>query len=343
MTKVAWQLSDLASIPANGYKVFSCFHCGGGSSMGYKLAGFEVLGGVEIDPMMMKLYQQNLSPKYYYMMDIVRFNQLLTQELPPALFKLDILDGSPPCSSFSVSGVREKKWGKKSKFREGQQEQILDDLFFHFVDTVNRLKPKIVIAENVKGLILGKAKGYVKQILQKFKEAGYNTQFFLLDSSYMGVPQKRQRIFFIAKRNDLNLPALQLNFNEKTISAKEAFQGIISDPNKITWLTEESKALWQKTRLGDSFKTVHPKGSRFNEQKLNPNEPATTLTTRCMPMHWQEPRRITIEEALRLQTFPDDYDFADTSGFYAIGMSVPPFMMQRLANEIRVQWLDKIT
>ena len=58
-------------------------------------------------------------------------------------------------------------------------------------------------------------------------------------------------------------------------------------------------------------------------------------------MHWQEPRRITKEEAIRLQTFPDDYDFAGNSGFYAIGMSVPPIMMQRLAVEIKRQWLDK--
>jgi DNA (cytosine-5)-methyltransferase 1 len=343
MTKISWKLSDLVSIPANGYKVFSCFHCGGGSSMGYKLAGFEALGGVEIDSAMLKLYQRNLKPKYYYMTDIVSFNHLPDEELPQELFELDILDGSPPCSSFSIAGAREKKWGQKSKFREGQKEQILDDLFFHFVDTVNKLKPKIVIAENVKGLILGKAKGYVKQIFQKFKEAGYNTQLFLLDSSSMGVPQKRQRTFFIAKRNDLNLPVLQLNFNEKPISVKEAFKGIASDRSKIIWVTENSKALWQKTKLGNSFQTVHPNANGFNQKKLNPNKPAATLTASSVPMHWQEPRRITIEEAIRLQTFPDDYDFVGISGFYAIGMSVPPFMMQRLANEIKIQWLDKIT
>jgi len=339
---MGWKLSDLAAIPQNDYKVFSCFHCGGGSSMGYKLAGFDVLGGVEIDPAMVKLYQQNLQPKYSYMMGIAEFNQLVDSDLPRELFELDILDGSPPCSSFSIAGAREQKWGKKSVFREGQKEQVLDDLFFHFINTVNKLKPKIIIAENVKGLILGKAKGYVKQIFQKFKEADYNTQLFLLDSSNMGVPQKRQRTFFIAHRKDLNLPKLELNFNEAAISVKKAIVDININASNYPDLTENTLKLWHRTKLGRTLATVHPNGSRFNEKKLDPNQPAPTLTTHCTPFHWSQPRRITKEEAIRLQTFPDDYNFLNTNGFYAIGMSVPPFMMQCLANEVKQQWLDKL-
>ena len=343
MDKNSWQLSELDTITRNGYKVFSCFCGGGGSSMGYKLAGYDVIGGVEIDPAMMKLYQLNLKPRYSFTMSINEFNQIPDKELPAELFKLDVLDGSPPCSSFSIAGVRERKWGKKSAFREGQSQQILDDLFFQFIDTARKLKPKIVIAENVKGLVIGKARGYVKQIVTCFKNAGYDTQLFLLNSALMGVPQKRQRVFFIARRNELKLPEISLNFNEPVITVNVAFKGINQQNysnDKIKWLTANTKILWQKTKPGNSLATVHKNGSRFNEKKLSFDKPATTLTTHCTPLHPLLPRRITLSEAIRLQTFPDDYDFANTSGFYAVGMSVPPFMLQRIALNVQKQLLD---
>src|SRR5690606_26513037 len=114
---------------------------------------------------------------------------------------------------------REKKWGTASKFREGQAVQNLDDLFFEFIDVVKKLQPKVVVAENVKGLLIGNAKGYVKQIFKKFNEAGYSVQLFLLNAAFMGVPQKRERTFFIANRLNKNI---NLNFNEACIPIKNA-------------------------------------------------------------------------------------------------------------------------
>jgi len=145
----AWYLSELKDIKKNNLNVFSCFHCGGGSTMGYKLAGFNVLGGVEIDEEMMNIYRANHKPKFSYQMGVQEFNKI--ENIPEELKNLDILDGSPPCSTFSMAGKREKKWGKEFKFREGQKYQRLDDLFFHFIQTAKLLQPKIVVAENVKG------------------------------------------------------------------------------------------------------------------------------------------------------------------------------------------------
>lgn len=152
--------------------------------MGYKLAGYTVLGNCEIDPEMMKLYKRNHHPKYPLLMDIREFNRL--QVYPEELRHLDILDGSPPCSVFSTAGDREKAWGKEKKFREGQKKQRLDDLFLHFIRTAEILKPKAVIAENVSGLLKGNARGYVNELLKAFKAAGYVTQIFLLDAHTMG-------------------------------------------------------------------------------------------------------------------------------------------------------------
>ena len=96
-----------------------------------------------------------------------------------------------------MSGLREDAWGKEKKFKEGQKTQVLDTLFFDFIALAKRLKPKVVIAENVKGLLLGNAIDYVRRIYKDFEEAGYYCQHFLLDASKMGVPQKRERVFFI--------------------------------------------------------------------------------------------------------------------------------------------------
>lgn len=107
-----WKLKDTV-FPSDKGTVFSCFACGGGSTMGYKLAGFDVIGCNEIDPRMMSIYCKNHNPKFPFLEPIQTFKD--KQDLPPELFNLDILDGSPPCSTFSMAGSREKAWGKKKK------------------------------------------------------------------------------------------------------------------------------------------------------------------------------------------------------------------------------------
>ena len=304
--------------------------------MGYKLAGYEVLGGVEIDPEMMKIYRANHNPKHSFLMGVQQFNKLPRNEIPAELFELDVLDGSPPCSSFSMAGSREKAWGEKKKFREGQAEQVLDDLFFHFIETARILQPKIVVAENVKGLIMGKAKGYVKQIAQMFSHAGYETQLFLLNAAFMGVPQRRERTFFIAKRKDLKLPKLVLNFNEKPISVQKSWVGL--ENQTAQKLTEFTKTLWEKSKLGDSMAKVN-NGNGFNNIKCHYFEPSGTIASSGGLYHPLEPRQLSQNEISRLQSFPDDFDFGKIGARYVCGMSVPPFMMQRVAGEIDNQLL----
>ena len=145
-----WTLADAKFTKDKG-KVFSCFACGGGSTMGYKLSGFDVLGCNEIDPKMIAAYKKNHNPKFAFCEPIQTFK--LREDLPQELFELDILDGSPPCSSFSMSGNRGADWGTEKQFREGQAKQILDTLFFDFIDLAKKLQPKIVVAENVEGLL----------------------------------------------------------------------------------------------------------------------------------------------------------------------------------------------
>jgi len=327
-----WNLSELKDVPKNGYKVFSCFHCGGGSTMGYKLAGYEVLGGVEIDPEMMAVYRANHNPKYSYLMGVQQFRKL--KDLPEELYNLDILDGSPPCSSFSMAGSREKAWGEKKKFREGQAEQVLDDLFFDFIEIAKMLQPKVVVAENVKGLIQGNARGYVKEIFAAFKNAGYSCQLFLLNAAAMGVPQKRERTFFIANKLGKKI---HLKFQENQITVKQCWVGL--QKQNASGLTDFTRDLWEKSKPGDSMAKVN-NGNGFNNIKFPFNSPAPTVAASGGNYHPIEPRHLSDSEYLRIQTFPDDYNFGKNGARYFCGMSVPPFMMQRVANQIAIQLLD---
>lgn len=341
----AWSIAELDSVPINGLKVMSTFSCGGGSSMGYKLAGCDVIAANDIDPEMAWHYKRNLNPKHYFLCPI---RDLLTADLPNELFDLDILDGSPPCSTFSMAGSREKAWGKDKHFREGQSKQVLSDLFFDYLDLVERLKPKVAIAENVKGMLIGNAKGYTKMIMARFREIGYRPQLFLVNAADCGVPQRRERVFFCAIRDDIDAPKLELNPRNRWISCKEAFRDlgrITEDEAKETAPTGTDKRFWPHTPEGKNYSVacqkLRGKKSFFNHYKLHRDKPSVTFTAQIDKYnHWSEMRSITYREAKRIGSFPDDYTAKNPRiGKYIIGMSVPPRMTEAVARRVISQWL----
>lgn len=337
-----WNLSDLKNVPKNGYKVFSCFSCGGGSSMGYKLAGYEVLGNVEIDPAINQMYVKNHHPKYNFLMGVQDFYKPENlPNIPEELYHLDVLDGSPPCSSYSMAGAREEYWGKEKKFREGQAKQILDDLFFEFIRVADLLKPKVVIAENVKGMVSGNAKGYVNLVRKRFDEIGYDTQLFLLNAATMGVPQRRERVFFICRRKDLDMPKVVISCNKKPITYGEFADEDYKPLNKDTL----NYARWCRRKVGDRGigdtvkRTENGKISGFTVTYIYRNEVPPTLTASGNHIRFDKPGYPSARDIKIIQTFPQDYDFCGNDPAYVCGMSVPPFMMREVAKSVAMQLL----
>lgn len=340
-----WTLKD-ANFTKDKGTVFSCFACGGGSTMGYKLAGFDVIGCNEIDPKMMEAYRANHNPKYSFLEPIQEFKN--REDLPEELFNLDILDGSPPCSSFSMAGNREKDWGKDKKFREGQTEQVLDTLFFDFLDLGERLQPKVIIAENVKGMLLGAAQKYVDKILTRFDEIGYYVDFKLLNASKMGVPQRRERVFFYAVRKDLykggfedlfqTRPILDLEFNESGIP----FIDIESGPHEKPLFKNPAPSCregWDKCKIG---KPIYS-DKKFDTYKIDPSKILNTITAsysrhRGGALHYKVFRVLTKNEMFKASTFPLDYMYSDPA--YICGMSVPPIMTAQIATRVYKEWLN---
>ena len=335
-----WKLSDLDKVKKNGLTVFSCFACGGGSSMGYKLAGYTVLGNCEIDPKIAATYKANLHPRYSFVMDVRDFLKLPDEKIPQELFSLDVLDGSPPCSTFSMAGQREGAWGKQKRFAEGQALQRLDDLFFTFIAIAKRLRPKVVVAENVKGLILGNAKGYVHEIAKGFREAGYDVQLFLLNGASMGVPQKRERTFFIARRKDLNLPPLKMSFKEPNIPF-----GQVRDVHGKEFVNPNAKhrqLLKKRTRQDGSIaeicRRLGLKESGYVNTIQHDEDVAGTVCAQRVAYRGCDGLYMTENDVRNVSTFPQDYNFSPKGTQFICGMSVPPVMMAQVASQIAEQW-----
>ena len=311
--------------------------------MGYKRAGFEVVGNCEIDPRINRVYKHNLHPRLNFVMDARDFaKKCHARDVPEELFYLDILDGSPPCSVFSTAGEREAGWGKEKRFAEGQKLQTLDDLFFVYLDIAKTLQPKICIAENVTGLIKGNAKGYVNEIIKGFKEAGYSVQLFKLNAAFMDVPQKRERVFFIANR--MGYPALKLNFHHSPLYFRDvrgAEPGAQPSP-ETAWLLKN--VIPSDRCIADINERLLNKHSNFTSPVYQDHCVALTLSASGSSYRACDGTRVTEKDMKAISSWPEDYDFLD--GCYKdvkfiCGMSVPPNMMANIASEVWRQWLGR--
>lgn len=313
--------------------------------MGYKLAGYDVVAANDIDPQMRLHYETNLKPKLFIEGPVT---EVAKQKMPAYAQDLDVLDGSPPCSSFSMVGKRDKLWGKEKHFREGQAVQVLDDLFFDFLSVAEALRPKVVIAENVRGMLAGKAKGYVTLVFEYLKEIGYEPQVFMIDAAFCGVPQIRKRVFICAQRRDLKRPRLTIETDDYFLRVGDCLEGIsVSEELRQSLaLKGHLLTLWEKSLPGHYFKESQKRLvgnlNYFGSCRLHPREPSHTLTaTRNTICHWSEPRYLSFAEFKRIGSFPDDYwAESDVIGRYVVGMSVPPLLMKRVAGAVRDQWLS---
>lgn len=340
-----WNLTDLQSVKGNNLKAFTTFSCGGGADMGLMMAGYNCLGGCEIDKNILQFYTANFQHKYIYNDDIRDFViRARNKQLPQELYELDLLHQSPCCSCFSMAGKREKSWGVEKVFHEGQKKQRLDDLFFEAIELVNQLRPKVATFENVEGLIKGNAKIYFNKIIADLTKIGYITQAFIVDGSTLGLPQRRRRLFFIAQRQDFFKKKLQLNFNEEPIQ----FYKIRDNTRKE--YTDISHAVFQlyfKKRKDDvSLSCIcnrsKNKKSWFNYKIIKNEDILPTFCTQANS-HFllaDQCRCINKHELLLGGSFPQDYNFLNSKlskVSWLIGMSVPPLMMYKISKEIEKQ------
>lgn len=334
-------MAEIAKIKPNGMKVISTFAGCGGSSLGYRMAGFKILWASEFIDAARKVYEENAAPGTVVDGRDIRLVDPLAvlSELGLKPGELDVLDGSPPCSSFSTAGKREEHWGKSKKYSD--KEQRTDDLFFEYVRFIGAIKPRAFVAENVSGLVKGTAKGYFLEILAAMKACGYRVEARLLDAQWLGVPQARQRIIFQGVRDDVDaVPTFPAPLAHR-YSVRDAIAGIAAPPEDETDISKQA--------IGREYDKLNPgqaSDKYFSLVRADAAEPCPTVTAAggmnsgiaCV-VHPTEKRKFSIAELKRICAFPDDFAL---SGSYAqqwerLGRAVPPIMMFHIARTIRDQ------
>ena len=350
----------------NKFTVISCFAGGGGSSTGYRLAGGNILLINEFVEEAIASYKKNYPDTPVLVDDIKKYagkdflNKVKLKE-----GELDILDGSPPCSAFSVAGKREKGWDKTKSYSDGKTVENIEDLFLEFIRVAKEIKPKVIVAENVKGITFGEATKKLNEFIKAFEGIGYYVTYRVLNAADFGVAQGRERTIFICVREDvadaiglsfLNLAGIFPEQFGYQISMEDAIDDIKNDPEEIKELRDFYEGSFQKKFLDPipfrpkrhmkpsdpEFREWNPKASCFNMIRPCPTMPCPTLTQQGQKkglsgvFHYAENRKLTIKELKRLMSLPEDYELTGTFDQQAerIGRMVAPKMMAEVAKSI---------
>lgn len=307
-----------AEIP-HEFTVVSMFSGCGGMDIGF-LGGFESGGKVydrlpykvvwanDLNEAACEVYRRNIGH------DIHRGD--VWKQLDTLPKKADVVIGGFPCQDISVNGKMAGLGGKRS------------GLYKAMVEVVSRVKPKVFVAENVKGLMSDDQK-YLKVIAGEFEALGYDVSAELYLAADYGVPQMRQRVFIVGTSRKDGIkpfaPPEAMLAEEEWVTAKEAIGDLESAPE-----SKDSNHIWSRAESSPG------QGSR----KLKANRPSTTIRAEChgnIQWHYSEPRRLSMREAARLQTFPDTFRFA--SGLREmermVGNAVPPVLAWQIANAVR--------
>jgi len=328
----AWQ-EHLAHRNGSSPTVISLFAGTGGSSLGYSMAGFRELLAVEFDPHAVEMFRLNFPEVSVFDQDIHQLTDEKCLELAKLKSgELDVLDGSPPCQGFSLTGPR----------REGDSR---NQLFVEYVRLLRALKPKVFLMENVAGMVSGKTRKIFVEILKQLKESGYRVSARLLNAMYFNVPQDRRRLIFIGTREDLNVEPSHPKAQSWPVTMQTAI--IDADLSGTPELIDEWKSIYGMIPRGDDAGALL--NSHFSSKRPNLDTPSRTLTKMiggkgfCTLFHPIESRSLSIGEIKRIGSFPDEFRLTGSfkDQWARIGNSVPPLFMRALARHIRTTILDK--
>jgi DNA (cytosine-5)-methyltransferase 1 len=349
------------------YKAISLFSGCGGLSLGFSWAGFEIKGFVEIDPDLRKIYASNFPDAKEIGADITNISDEQIKSARNRTGDIDIIVGGPPCQGFSLSGKRNVNDPRNT-------------LFLHYLRFVEIYRPKIAVMENVRLLTSMKSAtgNFVKDDIRiEFKKRGYSVGIFEANAKDYGVPQHRERVFFIAIRDDIGeipsfptvshgdgsrqdlfnttTPCLSfadacsdLPYLESGETSHDPLHFAVDHPHHvIDWLWDVPEGV--SAHDNEDLSKRPPSGYNTTYKRQVWNEPGATIQTTfgmisgCRNVHPISTRSLTVREAARLQSFPDKYNFIGTLGTIrtGIGNAVPPLLAFALASHLSSKVLGK--
>ncbi len=314
--------TDIAS-PVSGlgtkrktYRIVSLFSGCGGMDLGfiggfnflgkeYHRTGFDIVWANELNPAACKTYERNLG------------GHVVCGDIKDAIDTMphgvDVVMGGFPCQDISINGKMLGIKGRRSC------------LYTYIVDAVRKLKPKVFIAENVGSLMLKQNEYSFNTILSDFKSLGYDVTYHVYHAEEYGVPQTRERIVFVGTRPDIGRFVCPKPLSSKPITAKEA-------------LGDLEARDWDKA-FSHVWSVAAPSGEQGN-RRMVADRPGYTIRAEChgnIQFHYSLPRRISMREAARIQSFPDSFVFPNgiRETERQIGNAVPPVLAWHIALAVR--------
>lgn len=299
------------------YRVVSMFSGCGGMDLGV-MGGFSFLGRAypslpfsivfanDINEAACRSYRRNLH-EHVICGDV----WALIDGLPD---NVDVLIGGFPCQDISVNGKGRGVSGHRS------------GLYRAMVDAVKKTRPKVFVAENVKGLLMRHNSSSLQQVLKDFRELGYEVSYKLYQAADYGVPQSRERVFIVGTLPSISsfVPPTPTHDANSHIVAREA----LGDLEKLKE-DPEINHIWSRAN----------RSPEQGDRRLRADRPGYTIRAEChgnIQYHYKLPRRISMREAARLQSFPDNFIFdaklRETER--QIGNAVPPVLAWHIAKAV---------
>lgn len=348
-------------------KVLDLFSGCGGLSLGFKLAGFHIDGAIDHDKDSIDTFKKNFGEGKFFVKDI---NDLKKDFIRKNFKGIDVIIGGPPCQGFSNANRWHKNYSDPRNL-----------LFLKFVEFVKLIKPKMVLIENVSG-ILSKSKGEIINNIKKIlNQNGYKVDYKLLNACDYGVPQTRKRVFIVGNKLS-SIEFFKCLKKQKKVTVKDALSELYSlekrvekklngnlNNDYVRYLRKKNskvlnhdivypaKSTIEKIKYvkqGENWQSIPKKLFKNNRnnrhssafKRLKEDDFSVTIDTGNAHSNYFHPiyhRIPTPREAARLQSFKDDFEFIGTrtSQYRQIGNAVPPLLSKEIAKNFKKVILKK--
>lgn len=330
------------------------FSGAGGLHIGFENAGFDIRLCIDNDTLVEKTHRRNFPNIPMINGDI---NEVSASDIKKYLKneQVDVIIGGPPCQGFSTIGKRSSSDPKKR-----YEEDPRNKLVLTYAKLIRELRPKFIVMENVKGILTLQNGEYLKNVLKLLHEAGYAAEYKLINMADYGVPEIRWRVIIIGNRVGMPVkfpPTDHSDNPDDNLPAWNNCWDVIKDLENLSDDPEFNHvALKHTPKIIERYKLI-PEGGRLPEDKLSPElyrknfgntykrlsktRPALTMVpgNDAFPIHPTLNRSLTVREAARIQTFPDDIIFEGNrrQQGHQVGNAVPPMFSKKLADFIKEQ------
>ena len=335
------------------YKIVDLFSGAGGLELGFEQAGYEVVFSTDFDDYCEKVHLKNRPNIPFLKRDIHNLDEETLRKYVPG--EIDVLVGGPPCQGFSTIGKR-----ISSDPNKRYQADPRNTLFREYIRILRFLKPKFFLMENVEGLLTRDKGTIFEEIKKTFAETGYEFNYVILNAADYGVPQIRNRVFFYGNRMGVKMvpptPICSEHGDNPWKTVGEAI-GDLADKGETDALNHVPL---KHGEINIRRYKLIPEGGRLPEQDLPPElyrknfgntfkrlhraKPSLTMVPghNAFPIHPWLDRSLTVREAARIQTFPDDYEFIGPRDRQCmqVGNAVPPVLAKAWAEQIKKELDD---